>query len=253
MDTSWSKVANWYDSHLENDNDSYQAKLILPNLKRILGAIQGKKVIDIGCGQGFFSRELAKLGATVHGIDLAEDLIKIAKHKNTDKNSKITYEVLSADSLNGIKDNEYDIAISVLAIQNMEHFTKVFNETSRVVKNGGKFIFILNHPVFRIPKFTSWEFSKVHQSRKIDKYLSQIKSEINMEPAKGSNGKKTYSFHRSLQDYMKALFSNGFNVSKFEEWISHKQSQAGPRKALEDTARKEFPLFLMIEATKNTQ
>lgn len=250
MDTSWSKVANWYDSHLENEEDSYQTKLILPNLKRILGDLKGKSVIDIGCGQGFFSREFAKIGANVLGIDLASDLIKIAKHKNTDKDSKIRYEVLSADSLNGIKDSEFDIAISVLAIQNMENFVKVFEEVSRVVKSGGKFIFVLNHPVFRIPKFSSWEFTKNIQSRKIDKYLSQIKVEINMEPAKGQSGKKTYSFHRSLQDYMKALFSNGFSVTKFEEWISHKQSQAGPRKIIEDNARKEFPLFLMIEAKK---
>ena len=53
-----------------------------------------------------------------------------------------------------------------------------------------------------------------------------------------------------MQDYFKALTRSGFSVSRLEEWISHKKSQAGPRQAAEDTARKEIPLFLMLEARK---
>jgi hypothetical protein len=53
-----------------------------------------------------------------------------------------------------------------------------------------------------------------------------------------------------MQDYMKALSSAGFAITRIEEWISHKKSEKGPRQEAEDRARKEFPLFLAIEARR---
>lgn len=47
---------------------------------------------------------------------------------------------------------------------------------------------------------------------------------------------------------MKALRTANFAIVRMEEWISHRESEKGPRKIAEDTARKEFPLFLAIEA-----
>ena len=60
----------------------------------------------------------------------------------------------------------------------------------------------------------------------------------------------TKSFHRSLQDYTKAFAKAGLCISKIEEWISHKQSQSGPRQKAEDVARKEIPIFMCLELCK---
>ena len=46
------------------------------------------------------------------------------------------------------------------------------------------------------------------------------------------------------------LAKEGFAVKRLEEWISHKESMVGPRKIAEDNARKEIPIFMMIEAVK---
>ncbi len=56
-DTSWNKVANWYDELLKTDPDSYQSKVIAPNLLRILNIQKGEKIFDLACGQGYFSKE----------------------------------------------------------------------------------------------------------------------------------------------------------------------------------------------------
>ena len=58
---------------------------------------------------------------------------------------------------------------------------------------------------------------------------------------------KTVSFHRPLQYYIKLLSKNGFALTRLEEWISHKKSQKGPKQSIEDTARKEIPLFMALE------
>ncbi len=61
---------------------------------------------------------------------------------------------------------------------------------------------------------------------------------------------KTISFHRPLQFYFKALGKNKLFVSRLEEWSSQKVSEPGPKKEAEDKARREFHLFLFLEAIK---
>ena len=71
-----------------------------------------------------------------------------------------------------------------------------------------------------------------------------------MNPGEKDNKSFTYSFHRPLQLYFKTFAKNGFAVTRLEEWISHKESEPGPRQDAENTARKEIPLFLFLEAVK---
>ena len=78
--TSWGKVSAWYDDLVEKD-DSYQIKVIAPNLLRLLGEVKGKNFLDLACGQGFFSRLLDSKGANVTGVDISKELIEYAKRK----------------------------------------------------------------------------------------------------------------------------------------------------------------------------
>ena len=72
IDTSWNKVASWYDELLNNDNDSYQSKVIAPNLLRILDLKNKEVVYDLACGQGYFSNLFYNAGAEVIGSDLSK-------------------------------------------------------------------------------------------------------------------------------------------------------------------------------------
>jgi ubiquinone/menaquinone biosynthesis C-methylase UbiE len=250
-DTSWGGVADWY-NELLNSVGTYQKELILPNLLRLVDIKKGEKLLDIACGQGFFSRAFAQVGAEVTGADISAELIKFAQ-KNAGPKEK--YLVVPGDRLaENIKDGEFDKAIIVLAIQNIENLSGVMMQANRALKKGGKLFLVLNHPAFRNPKNTAWGFDEVSktQYRRVDAYLSESRTEIDMAPGaikKGSD-KMTVSFHRPLQVYFKALVKSGFLIGRLEEWNSHKKSEAGPRQKAEDKARQEIPLFLMIEAVK---
>ncbi len=248
--TSWGKVGEWYDDYVENP-ESYQAKVIEPNLVRILGDINQKNVLDIGCGQGYFSRLLAEMGANVTGLDISPELIEKAKERSQvfPKNNPIKYIVSPADDLSSVNEKSQDIVISVLAMQNIKELDKVFSEIKRVIKINGRFIFVLNHPAFRVPQDSDWYFDEASkkQGRVVTRYLSEATVKIDMHP--GSQQKTfTYSFHRPLQIFVKWLSKNNMAVTRLEEWISHKSSAEGPRKVSEDKARKEVPLFMCIEA-----
>ncbi len=244
--TSWGSVADWYDEHLSGE-DTYHAKVIAPNIARLVGG-QGTRVLDIGCGEGYFTRVLAAAGCEVTGSDIAPELIAKAKKQSPG----IPYHVASADMLRFAKDGSYSVATCVLALQNMEKLEPVLKEVARVLAPGGKFVFVLNHPAFRIPKRSSWGWDDVAktQYRRLDAYLSASREKMDMTPGEKGEHEYTYSFHRSLQDHMKALSSAGFAITRMEEWISHKKSEKGPRQEAEDRARKEFPLFLAVEARR---
>ncbi|MBI4089185.1 MAG: methyltransferase domain-containing protein [Candidatus Levybacteria bacterium] len=245
--TSWGKVARWYNELLKNGN-SYQQTLILPNLIRLLQIKKGELVLDLACGQGFFAREFAKLGAKVIGVDISSELIDIAKNN---KNYIIEYHVSPADKLTFLQNESIDKTIIVLALQNIQNVNDVVKEANRVLKQNGKLFIVINHPCFRIPKESSWGWDdklKI-QYRRLDSYLSESKEIIQMHPG-NKPWEKTISFHRPLQFYFKALSKNNLLVSRLEEWNSNRISELGPKKEAEDAARKEFPLFLFLEAFK---
>jgi hypothetical protein len=60
----------------------------------------------------------------------------------------------------------------------------------------------------------------------------------------------TWTFHRPIGAYVKAMRNAGLLVDALEEWPSHKVSEPGPRAAAENTARKEIPMFLALRAVK---
>ena len=250
-DTSWNKVAPWYDELLEESPDSFQAKVILPNILRILKIKASMQIIDIACGQGYFSRAFALAGAKVTGVDIAPDLIKKAGERSS---KDISFHVARADKLAFAKDNSFDAGVIILALQNIENLSGTLAEASRVLKPSGRLVIVLNHPAFRIPQRSSWDWdSKIgRQYRRIEAYLKEYKIEIDMTPGEKDKSKKqkTISFHRPLEAYFKSLSSTGFAIAGLEEWVSHKKSQKGPRATEEDRIRKEIPMFLMLEAKK---
>ncbi len=247
--TSWGSVAHWYDEMLSGD-DTYQAKVILPNLLRLLPP-KDKKILDIACGQGFFSKVYAEGGADVFGVDISPELIKKAK-EHTSSNPR--FEVSRASELDSVQNESFDGAFIVLALQNIKELNETIREAARVLVRGGTLVIVLNHPCFRILKSSSWGYDEAQkiQYRRVDAYGRPFSTEVEMNPGAKNPAEKvhTLSFHRPLQEYFKAFASAGLVVVGLEEWISHKKSEAGPRAQAEDIARKEFPLFLTIIAKK---
>jgi len=269
--TSWGKEADWYDDYL-HDDDSYQKQIIMPNLLRIINPTPGKKILDLACGQGLFSEAILEKGANVTGVDISEELINIAKNRLKNIISKDDSFIVSpADKIlsAGIKEATCDSAICVLAAQNIKEFDVAVKETSKVLKPKGKFVLVLNHPCFRIPKNSDWHFDAEgggpegdpsyimtngrkagRYGRVIYSYMSEGEIKIDMHPGEQDRRKKSYttSFHRSMQIYSKWLANAGFAILRIEEWVSHKKSNPGSRESADKRAKKEIPLFMCIEA-----
>lgn len=246
-DTSWGKVANWYDKHLDDEN-TYHAQVVAPNLLRIVDLKPEESLLELGCGQGYFIEKFSAISRNLTGVDLGKELIEIA-HKRF---VHAKFLVGNAEDQKILHGKKFDAITIVLAIQNMKDLSAVVKNLSRLLKDGGRVIVVLNHPAYRIPQKTSWAMDSENkiQYRRVDAYMSETETKIDMTP--GSKDKKVYtmSYHRPLQVYSKAFAKEGFAITKIEEWISHRKSENGPWAKAEDTARKEIPLFMCLVLKK---
>jgi SAM-dependent methyltransferase len=147
---------------------------------------------------------------------------------------------------------QFDAATCVLAIQNIHPIQGVFAGVARALRERGRLVLVMMHPCFRGPGETGWEWDEAQkvQFRRVDRYLLPRKAPIVAHPGKAPDV-YTWTFHKPLGAYVKALRQAGLLIDALEEWPSHKTSQGtSPRPAAENRAREEIPMFLAIRAVK---
>jgi ubiquinone/menaquinone biosynthesis C-methylase UbiE len=246
--TDWGEVAGWYDQLVGESGSEYHREVVLPGVLKLLALQSGERAVDIACGQGVLCRILQQRGIETTGIDAAEALIHVARDRGP---GDIRYLVGDARKLSMLAAEHFDAAACVLAIQNIHPIQPVFEGVAAALKNGGRFVIAMMHPCFRGPKETSWgwdEKDKV-QFRRVDRYLIPRKSPIVTHPGKKAE-QYTWTFHKPMEAYVKAMRSAGLLVDAMEEWVSHKQSTSGPRAGAENMARKEIPMFMAMRGIK---
>jgi SAM-dependent methyltransferase len=241
--TSWEKSADWYDRIIGAQGSELYQRIVIPRALDLLKPRKDEQVLDLGCGQGVFTRALSAEGCHVTGVDAAPSLIKRAK--TYPSRTPIRYHARDAADLHDL--GPFDAACSILALQNMEHLGGVCRASAQVMRDGGRMLWVLNHPCFRIPRQTAWGWDEDRkiQYRRVDAYSSPMNIPIVMHPGQAQS-ESTVSFHKSLTGLMACAFGAGFALAGFEEWHSDKQSEPGPRARAENRARDEFPLFVAM-------
>lgn len=246
--TSWQKVAPWYEKTVGQSGHYYHQHLVLPGAIRLLNLKSDSSVLDLACGQGVLGR-LIKPDIAYAGVDLAPSLIKFAK--TNDRAAKHQYFVGDIEKPLPLKKTDFSHAVIILALQNIANPNLALKNAARHLRSGGQLLIVINHPAFRIPRQSSWEIDPQNklQYRRVNRYLSPLKIPINARPGQGDMGSVTWSFHHPLQDYFKFLKEAGFVITDLAEWASDKES-AGRAAKMENRSRAEFPLFLALLAEK---
>jgi ubiquinone/menaquinone biosynthesis C-methylase UbiE len=244
MAKNWDSSEKWYTSCVGEQGHYYHQAIVLPNSLKLLG--KKGSLLDLGCGQGVLARHIGE-EVEYCGIDQSKELIASAKRMSKDRQ----FIVADASSDLPIEKKDFDRACFILSLQNMEHGEKAIAVASNHLKKQAKLLIVLNHPCFRIPRQSGWGIDEqMHlQYRRMNGYLTPQNIPIQTNPSQKEASAATISYHHPLSDYMLWLHKAGFSITNLEEWISDKKSE-GARAKMEDRARKEFPLFLAILATK---
>lgn len=252
--SSWQSSSQWYNDSVGKKGHYYHQSIIIPKSLHLLELTGAKDfssfaLLDLACGQGVLSRHLPQ-AISYTGIDAAKSLIADAKEMQT-KGQSTEFFVGDVTKPLPIKKVNYTHAAVILALQNIEHPKDVFLNAAKHLQPGGKFLIILNHPCFRIPRQSSWQVDEKNkiQYRRIDRYLSPMKIPIQTHPSKGALSQQTLSFHHPLSSYSHWLKEAGFSIECIDEWCSDKESE-GKAAKMENRSREEIPLFMAILAKK---
>ena len=130
--------------------DVYRDYLNTPAFLAMLPDVQGLFGIDIGCGEGHNTRLVAKRGARLLGIDIAEVFVRYAEETERDELLGIEYFVATAVEL-PFSNNTFDFATAVMSLMDISETGHALEEAFRVIKPGGFLQFSITHPCFDTP------------------------------------------------------------------------------------------------------
>src|SRR5258708_2382784 len=145
----YNDIAEWYDQFLR-ERPVY-LEVILPNLLQLIGEVEGEVICDLACGQGWVARELARRGAHVTGLDLAANLLTLARGYEETEPLGIGY--LQGDAQRGepLGDRQFTGCVCVMALINIPDLQAAFQSVRRILQPGGWFVFAIPHPCFQTP------------------------------------------------------------------------------------------------------
>ena len=101
-------------------------------------ALAGKRVLDIGCGGGLLSESLAKAGAEVTAIDLAPELVKVARLHALESGVKLDYRVQAAEDLAAEQAGSFDVVICMEMLEHVPDPGAIIEACQRLLKPGGQ-------------------------------------------------------------------------------------------------------------------
>ena len=181
--------------------------------------VSGKTVIDIGCGEGRFCRLLSDLGAEVTGIDLTEALIERARIIGSDRE---TYLVGDAETLEGVGDESFDLAVSYIVLVDLLDYRRSIREAYRVLRPGGRFIVCNIHPMRSAAMNTDGWISD--RARKlfypVDNYTEEGLREFLWWRG------PFIQVHRTLSSYVSAFLEAGFVLEALQEPVPSEEQLA---------------------------
>ena len=253
----WEELADWYDKKQGEMGDLWHRTLIDPTLLKAIGNCRGKLVLDLGCGNGYLSRRLARGGAKVTAVDASPRMIRNAKAHDPTGSLGIRYFLSNADELDGIPSAKYDLVFANMSLMDMKEAEGAIEEVGRILKRGGRFVASTSHPCFDVMSHSSWVAEKalgrppvVH--RKVTAYRKPFSEEV---PWNLGKDRRVYtrSFHRPLNWYARILSSHGLAITALEEpeptreFIDEEQKKPGD---LDGIGFLEVPLHLVIGAVK---
>lgn len=205
---------NWLDKNLP-DRDRY----IQPSIEimlDMLGNVQGIKICDLGCGDGYLSRILASRGALVSGVDISRNLLRHAKGHSSQLD--ITYLLDDAQSMSQVSEASLDAVICNMVLMDIPDLSATMSSVRRVLVDGGKFVFSILHPCFFTPfnaDSPSEEFDEGgnFKALRVTRYGLEGKWFSDGSGMCGTLG----SHHRTLSTYLNTLSASGFQLVEISE------------------------------------
>jgi ubiquinone/menaquinone biosynthesis C-methylase UbiE len=250
-ETSWERVATWYDGWVGDHGSAYHQQLAIPAVLDLLQPGTGEEFLDVGGGQGVLAPYLAEAGAEVTVVDASAKLIAAAKrrHRSLRGARFIVGDARRLPAVAGLEAGSFDGAVFLLSIQDMDPLDDVLRGVDWALRPVSRVVLLMTHPAFRLPRHSGWGFDEGRKLtyRRVDAYLGEMA--VPMKSLGG--GQPTRSFHRPISAYVNALADAGFVTDAMIE-LPDLPPERRPGAAARGDARAsaEIPIFLGLRAVR---
>lgn len=103
--------------------------------------LQGKRILDVGCGGGILAESLSKAGATVTGIDLSSKALKVAELHQLESGTSVRYLTISAEDLAKEESQSYNVVTCMEMLEHVPDPSSVVQACAKLCKPGGHIFF----------------------------------------------------------------------------------------------------------------
>lgn len=211
-----------------------------PSIQAILPDLTDKKIVDLGCGFGWFARWARANGAgEVLGLDLSEKMIDRAKQETND--DEVEYQIADLDRVD-LPEAVFDLVYSSLAFHYVEDFDDLVRRIYRTLRPQGHLVCSIEHPIFMAPVSPGWSEGKEGaRIWPLNQYSVEGKRTTNWL----ADG--VVKYHRTLGTTLNSLIHNGFRIEHLNEW-SPSAEQLEEMPTLEEEM--DRPMMMIIKAQR---
>ena len=221
----WENAVEQYADNQERSEFADQNKAIV---KARFPRLNGEKVLDLGCGYGYYTDYFNRVGGNAVGIDGAETMILLAKSRYPD----CAFSVADIEKPFPFDNGSFNIVFCNQVLMDIENIGYVFSESYRVLQPEGILYYSIVHPAFYQGDWQENE-SGYRYAKRISSYLTRNVSQNRFWGA-------TAHFHRPLCDYLNAAADAGLILKHTEE----------PRSYDGKMKNDDIPLFFFAEYGK---
>jgi ubiquinone/menaquinone biosynthesis C-methylase UbiE len=210
---SW--IAAAYDQWAETyDTDPNQTRELAGKVLRDLAMpLEGRRIVEIGCGTGRNTEWLATQAASITALDFSEEMLRRARARVQDPRVRfIQHDVRNTWPL---ADDSEDIIVAMLILEHVEHLETVFAEAARALRPGGEIFICELHPMRQLMGGQA-QFSNTQTGER----------------------ELVTAFLHNISDFVNGGLSAGFELHRLDEWRDP------------DAASDTIPRLLSLQFTK---
>jgi ubiquinone/menaquinone biosynthesis C-methylase UbiE len=246
---AWDEAADAWDDFVETGKDWYRLELHGPALLRACGDVKGLRVLDLGCGQGYFTRQLARAGARVTGVDISAKQIGNALRQEQAGPLGIEYRVADATLVDEYwPAASFDMVTACMALDDMPKPSRALAAACRVLTPRGRCVLSAVHPVMDAP-LRGWEKDESGRKTmyKLGRYFDTGPQLCHWTMARLNRYWSTPFIRLTIDGWSTLVEQAGFLIRRIYE----------PRPTAEDVARcpelddcRDFPSFIVFDLLK---
>lgn len=216
---AWDRAAPIWEEFVETGRDRSRNRVHGPALLRAVGPVAGLRLLDLGCGQGWYARRLARAGASVVGVDASRAMVELAERHEAAHPLGIEYVRGDARRLAAVLGRRrFDRIVAGMSLMDMPDLPRVLGEVRDHLRPSGLLVFSITHPL-NTARRSEWSSAAPgrHGPRILDGYFDARRDVFEWNHDRLRAPFTTPFWHRTLEGWFHALRTAGFVAVEFHE------------------------------------